>query len=455
MRDDLREDAFERARQPRAEERIHDHVVAVRAPAIASQAAIVPALDEGERRRPVAGARLEAREPPDDLEVGARVALRVLRAAEEDDIHARAHRPEHARERRAVAAVVAAPAEDLEGLAARSCENCAAISRAEALAAASMSRSEGSRTAPSSDGRSRASRPRSKSFSRGGMIARTLWVGEKARGERDGVLGRCVENGPNKKRALPAPPRRLPSCRYANRHAELPVRCIPHKCSMELFLQKNLNSRKNFLGGGRSFMEGKAGSSVCSTRLFRETLFHGGEESFYFACRLRRRRTPAAMPEMPVPSRSIVAGSGTVVCCAPVIEPVSEAVWPGSIGKSMTLKKNEPVPQVVCCPGTVVAPQVVSLKVNSCGVLLKSIKMPPSSAALTVPVTVAVKVAVLEPLMPCGAVNVTCSVNVVLKLLGAVLSENEPRLLTLAPGLALPPSPRKPPAVVPLKVALL
>src|SRR5205085_3425641 len=52
-----------------------------------------------------------------DLEVCAGVALRLVGAAEEYHVYARAHRPEHARECSAVAAVVAAPAQDLHGLA--------------------------------------------------------------------------------------------------------------------------------------------------------------------------------------------------------------------------------------------------------------------------------------------------------------------------------------------------
>ena len=44
---------------------------------------------------------------------------------------------------------------------------------------------------------------------------------------------------------------------------------------------------------------------------------------------------------------------------------------------------------------------------------------------------------------------------VVLKVFGAVLRLKEPRLLKFAPGLALPPSPPNPAAVVPAKVELL
>src|SRR5205085_11877606 len=120
----------------------------------------------------------------------------------------------------------------------------------------------------------------------------------------------------------------------------------------------------------------------------------------YFAD-LRRRRTVAAMPEMPVPSRIIVAGSGTVLCCAPVIWPVSETVWPGSIETSLTLKKNEPLPQVVwpaeggCASG--LGSQFGSLKVKRSGVLLKSMNTPPVLSLRTVPVMVAGNVAESEP----------------------------------------------------------
>src|SRR5215207_5242661 len=115
---------------------------------------------------------------------------------------------------------------------------------------------------------------------------------------------------------------------------------------MKLFLQKNLcRGEKNFREGRAAFLERKTGASLNSPRHFPETLY-GEKPRLYFAV-LRRRRTIAATPEMPVPSRIIVAGSGTVVCDAPVIWPVTETVWPGSIAMSLMLKLNEPTPQVV------------------------------------------------------------------------------------------------------------
>ena len=62
----------------------------------------------------------------------------------------------------------------------------------------------------------------------------------------------------------------------------------------------------------------------------------------------------------------------------------------------------------------VVAWQLGSLKVNRIGVLLKSSITPPTLSLITVPVTVAVNVAWLLPVMPCGATKVTWRVKLVL-----------------------------------------
>ena len=164
------------------------------------------------------------------------------------------------------------------------------------------------------------------------------------------------------------------------------------------------------------------------------------------------------MPVRPVPNKSKVAGSGTAVCCALVICPVSATVLPGSMETSLTLKTKEPTPQVVCWPGMPPlgsGSQFGSLKVNKSGVLLKSTNTPPMLSLTTVPVTIAEKVAELEPLMPWGAVKVTKSVKGVLKVFGAVLRVIEPRLLKFAPGFGAAPIPLNPFAVVPAKVELL
>src|ERR1041384_707729 len=186
---------------------------------------------------------------------------------------------------------------------------------------------------------------------------------------------------------------------------------------MKLFLQKHLRAApKNFSRGAVDFSGMKNRGEPELAPAFPGNSY-GEKPCLYFAV-LRRRRTIAATPEMPVPSRIIVAGSGTVVCDAPVIWPVTETVWPGSIEMSLTLKLKEPVPQVVwpaeggCASGF--GSQFVSLKVKVTGVLSKSTKTPPVLSLRTVPVMVAVNVAVFEPLMPCGAVNVTWSVKGVL-----------------------------------------
>jgi len=155
----------------------------------------------------------------------------------------------------------------------------------------------------------------------------------------------------------------------------------------------------------------------------------------------------------------VAVGVGVeLTCWARVIWPLSETVWPGSMLTSFTEKLKEPNPQVVWPAeggwASGLGSQLGSLNVKRIGVLLKSTSTPPVLSERTVPVIVAVKVVLLEPLMPCGAVKVTCKVKGVLYDCGAVLSESEPRLLKLDPGLGLPPSARIPFAVVPEKVAL-
>src|ERR1051326_5140105 len=116
VRDDLREDAFERPRESSAEEGVNDHVVVVTGARDTLPRGDVAALQEGGRGRAVFRACGETGEAARDLEVRARVAFGFVNAAEEDYVHARARYPEDTGESRAVAAVVAAPAEDLRGL---------------------------------------------------------------------------------------------------------------------------------------------------------------------------------------------------------------------------------------------------------------------------------------------------------------------------------------------------
>ena len=109
----------------------------------------------------------------------------------------------------------------------------------------------------------------------------------------------------------------------------------------------------------------------------------------------------------------MLVGSGMVVCWADSICPVIDAICPGSIDKSFTEKRNEPDPQVVCWPATVVAWQFVSEKVKRIGVLLKSIRTPPEFGSLvTVPVRVALKIGEPPPAIPSGAVKVTRKLKV-------------------------------------------
>ena len=90
----------------------------------------------------------------------------------------------------------------------------------------------------------------------------------------------------------------------------------------------------------------------------------------------------------------MLAGSGMELCCADVICPVIDAFWPGLMETSFTAKKNEPE-------------ALAFENVNRIGVLLKSTITPPFPVLVTVPVKVAVKTAVLLPLIPAGKVKVT------------------------------------------------
>src|SRR5438874_1164236 len=111
----------------------------------------------------------------------------------------------------------------------------------------------------------------------------------------------------------------------------------------------------------------------------------------------------------------MLAGSGTADCCAPVICPVNETVWPGSIATSFTLIENDPAPQVVVPAAggwaSGFGSQFVSVKVNINGVLSKSMNTPPVLSLLTVPVTFAMNDDEFEPFIPCGAVKVICNVK--------------------------------------------
>src|SRR5438067_12894075 len=93
VRDRLCVDAFERAREARAEERVNDHVVAVARARDPLPRSDVLALDEGERRRAVARTGGEAREATDDLKISARVAFRLVNTAEEDYVSTRSQHP--------------------------------------------------------------------------------------------------------------------------------------------------------------------------------------------------------------------------------------------------------------------------------------------------------------------------------------------------------------------------
>src|SRR3954469_14112908 len=121
-----------------------------------------------------------------------------------------------------------------------------------------------------------------------------------------------------------------------------------------------------------------------------------GPLSGYF---LFLRRRAAAMPARPVASSVIDAGSGTVVCVALRIWPVIATSLPGLTETSFTEKVNVPF-------------DVPLLNVKVRGALSKLKSTPPLFVLLTLPVSSAENVVGLPPVMPGGAVNVTCSWNV-------------------------------------------
>ena len=116
MLDDLDGDTFKRAREASAEESVNDDVVRMAGSGNLFPCVLPLAFRKREGRRCGARTGVEACEMADDLEVGARVSLCVFDTAKEYDIGVRAREPECACERRAVAAVVAAPAEDAHAL---------------------------------------------------------------------------------------------------------------------------------------------------------------------------------------------------------------------------------------------------------------------------------------------------------------------------------------------------
>src|SRR5262249_13535622 len=71
-----------------------------------------------------------------------------------------------------------------------------------------------------------------------------------------------------------------------------------------------------------------------------------GRQLYSLVKNFDRRRlclSPAPSPTIPVPSNNRLAGSGTEVCVAEVMNASTEAVWPGLIATSLILKVNEPV----------------------------------------------------------------------------------------------------------------
>src|SRR5215213_2868480 len=113
---------------------------------------------------------------------------------------------------------------------------------------------------------------------------------------------------------------------------------------MRFVLQKNLKLSENIFSGVRQGVYGrKKPGRACARPGFSGTLVPEQEEVYFCEFRLRRLRAAAAMPVRPVPSRTIVAGSGTVVCCAPVIPAVNSAVLPDWTWTSSIDRVNEPV----------------------------------------------------------------------------------------------------------------
>src|SRR5215213_676490 len=141
--------------------------------------------------------------------------------------------------------------------------------------------------------------------------------------------------------------------------------------------EKSSRGRKIFFGGAWGFSGKKNRGEFRLAPAFPGNSY-GEKPCLYFAV-LRRRRTTAATPEMPVPSRIIVAGSGTVDC-EPVNPAVRLAVWPDCTNRLANVNVKEPV-------------VVPSLNVNTVPPAgwLKVMKTPPSfGAGATLPVTVAV-----------------------------------------------------------------
>src|ERR1044071_3706662 len=106
---DLAMNAFKRARESRAEERIDDDVVAMCGNLFPDGDAF--AFGESQRRGMRVRACVKARQALGDLEIGTGVIFRLFYSAEEHHVNPRAEQPESAGKRSAVAAIVAATAE--------------------------------------------------------------------------------------------------------------------------------------------------------------------------------------------------------------------------------------------------------------------------------------------------------------------------------------------------------
>ena len=143
----------------------------------------------------------------------------------------------------------------------------------------------------------------------------------------------------------------------------------------------------------------------------------------------------AATPASPVPSRSIVAGSGTAAAVwLPVRPAVRLAVSPDWMKTSGSLMEKVPLP--------------LSLeKVNVCIGLLKTMLIPPTLGVEIVPETVAVNVVAWPPLTPDGVVKVKLSVKVPLTGVSPAVDAR-----TKVPMRSVPLNEPTPPAVVAVKL---